>query len=283
MAPKKKGGKNKKKKGKNKKKKRATAGGGGGAQGFSEGLLSAAARWPVQTSVSPRYTAPGCTCFESILNSKGRYKPNRCALHGRLEFDGKRPSPRGKTESALQQLSKLAVTDIDAAAPTSKTMISSFMCEEMASQYSQIIARHAAGLQENFSSDDLAETHVRRATLLSLLGRHKEALADSSASIDMRPTYAPAYFRCGHALFSLGQYEGAAEVLRKGIRYSPGNPQLQHAFRAAVMENNAKTKVNQKIASSPPRKAKHAEMLKTRLPPTAASISGDGTVSLPQL
>ena len=70
MAPKKKGkNNNNKKKGKNNKKKGATAGGLAKPRALV-GLLSAAARWPVHTSVSPR-SLRQVAQLRSILNSKG--------------------------------------------------------------------------------------------------------------------------------------------------------------------------------------------------------------------
>ena len=150
----------------------------------------------------------------------------------------------------------------------------------MIAQYDQILARHSAGLQANFSGDDLAEIHVRRSTLLSLVGRHEGALADSSASIQLRPTYVPAYFRSGHALFQLGRYDEAAEVLREGMRYSPGNQQLQHAFRSAVMEHNCNGKGTGIKVRSPPRKQRAQSVLATRSPPPddAVAVASAGAI-----
>ena len=60
-----------------------------------------------------------------------------------------------------------------------------------------------------------AEVLLRRSTLHAAVGHHDRALRDARSSVDLNKTYAPGYYRLGHALFHSGRSRDASEAFRQ--------------------------------------------------------------------
>lgn len=72
-----------------------------------------------------------------------------------------------------------------------------------------------------------------RAAAYSQAGAHDRAVEDAEAALALDSKFSKAYSRMGHALFSLGKYQDAAEAYQKGVELDPSSKVMQAGLETA--------------------------------------------------
>lgn len=75
--------------------------------------------------------------------------------------------------------------------------------------------------------------YSNRAAAYSQVGQHDKAVQDARDAAKIDPSFAKAYSRLGHALFSSGKYEEAVEAYQQGLLVDPENKLMQSGLDTA--------------------------------------------------
>jgi small glutamine-rich tetratricopeptide repeat-containing protein alpha len=99
-----------------------------------------------------------------------------------------------------------------------------------AKDYSAAIAAYSKAIELNGAS---AVYFSNRSAAYAQLGQHDAAVADAHAALGVDATFSKAYSRLGHALFSSGRFQEAADAYAKGLELDPASPLMKSGLETA--------------------------------------------------
>jgi hypothetical protein len=139
---------------------------------------------------------------------------------------------RSTKNVVVKAVSEASMRSTPQIATVPRTVISRENGEKMLKQYSGLI-KHL-----NKQEQPDAEVYVRRATILSTLGKHAQAIRDAERALELCPSMPVAHYRHGWAKHALGDFQGAANSFRRGLRGDSTNKSLKAGLDAAMLELN---------------------------------------------
>ncbi|KAH6917453.1 cytoplasmic protein [Coprinopsis sp. MPI-PUGE-AT-0042] len=83
-----------------------------------------------------------------------------------------------------------------------------------------------------------------RAAAHASKGDHLSAIGDAEQAILIDPKFVKAYSRLGHAQYSIGDFDAAADAFKRGLELEPGNANLQSGL------DNAKNRIASEAGAS---------------------------------
>lgn len=92
------------------------------------------------------------------------------------------------------------------------------------------IAAYTDAIQLNPNS---AVYFSNRSAAYSQLAQHDKSIEDAKQASKVDPTFAKAYSRLGHALFSTSKFEEAAQAYAKGLELDPSNQSMKSGLEIA--------------------------------------------------
>ncbi|KAE8194128.1 hypothetical protein A4X06_0g1755 [Tilletia controversa] len=75
--------------------------------------------------------------------------------------------------------------------------------------------------------------YSNRAAAYSQIQQHDKAIEDASMAKELDPSFARAYSRLGHALFSAGRFQEAVEAYEAGLAIDPSNAVMKNGLEAS--------------------------------------------------
>mmetsp|Transcript_114813 Transcript_114813/g.161262 ORF Transcript_114813/g.161262 Transcript_114813/m.161262 type:complete len:264 (+) Transcript_114813:52-843(+) len=118
-----------------------------------------------------------------------------------------------------------------------------------AQQYDKAIASYTKAIEA------YPQGHVyfsNRCACYTSLNQLDKALADATRCVELAPQWAKGYYRKGHALALLHQYEKAQEVLQQGAKVDPSNGDIKNRLQ----------EVNALVSADKKKRAKYGNLSK---------------------
>lgn len=99
-----------------------------------------------------------------------------------------------------------------------------------ASPFAETVARAEAAAQAAVTLDpDLPDGHAMLSRVMSMYGRHADALAHANRAVTVGPNHAGGHMALGQMLVFSGDHDAARQVLRTAMRLNPVHPTIRLA------------------------------------------------------
>jgi hypothetical protein len=137
---------------------------------------------------------------------------------------------RSTNDVVTKAVSEVSVRSTMSIATVPRLKVTRDHCSKMLTRYTGLI-KHL-----DLQNTPSAEVYVRRATLLSTLGKQAEAIRDAERALALCPSMPVAHYRQGWAKHALGDFQGAADSFRQGLRGDSMNKNLRVGLDASLLE-----------------------------------------------
>ncbi|CAO1620154.1 unnamed protein product [Sympodiomycopsis kandeliae] len=172
----------------------------------------------------PPHSGPGLqTVYEVFLKTQA--KMGGAAAPTTSSSSTAPSSSKAPAAAAAQNVPEPSAEDLKAA-DEHKTAGNKSMS---AKDYGAAIAAYSKAIELNKSPI----FYSNRAAAYSQIGQQDKAIEDAREAARIDPKFGKAYSRLGHALFSSGKYEEAAEAYQQGLLVDPGNKLMQNGLDSA--------------------------------------------------